>query len=936
MHGLQLLRQFLVSGQCAVGFGLTARPGEFPIADVILQTIRGSGVQELDEDGLKTIRDVLTAPHKHKDRKVKTTKKIESDADAAKKRMLRRRSGEGIDIGLSLYRYPRGADPETLAPYRPNKRLTKKLPKQCEVANILIGQLDFLTKPVVAFCRLDNPTVMADLSEVELPTRFAFVMLSPTEGGPPNAIWENSEVGRSLAALLADKVFCEVAYKAKKIQDLINGIDEFIDDLTVLPPSVWDPSTRLEPPKRTIAMDKVMLRLEDSTRGPSGPAAEPQEEGASSDHTLERTGRLFGGFINDVKNRYSLYWSDIKDGIHIQCLASTIFLFFACITPIVTFGGLMGQKTDGYMGTIECILSGAICGVIYAAFAGQPLTIVGATGPLLVFESILYHLCHENGLDFMSFRFWIGVWVMVALFIIVAFDLSALVRYITRFTEESFAILISVIFIYEAFTKIAEIYYHNPVRTGVTREDASKPWLYQCHCHPVPGAATSSNWTLTGNISWLSNITSPPDLYTNWTQNFDEDCITPNDRIEVRTGCISERQCQARGWNLTGAACFEYEYTHSVSDVFFLSVVLFVGTFALAYAFRIFRTSRFFSSFIRNTVADFAVFLSVMTWTCIDYAFGLTTPKLNVPAEFKPTRDDRGWVINPGAVTYWWMIPLAVIPALLATILVFLDQQITSVIVNRKEHKLVKPHGYHLDLFVLAISIFICSLLGLPWFVAATVRAITHVRSLLRESEVKIPGEKPQIVGVREQRVTGLGIHILIGLSTLLTSVLRLIPMPVLYGVFLYMGITSLGGVQFIERISILIMPVKYQPDYIFLRHCPTRRVHVFTLIQIVCFIGLWFIKSIKATSIAFPLMLVALMAARKLMDFVFTQSELYWLDHLLPGDERCKKEDEQARVKASHGRASISVAATGPGETQAFLVKEQEALGTKYRPKAK
>ena len=39
-------------------------------------------------------------------------------------------------------------------------------------------------------------------------------------------------------------------------------------------------------------------------------------------------------------------------------------------------------------------------------------------------------------------------------------------------------------------------------------------------------------------------------------------------------------------------------------------------------------------------------------------------------------------------VTYWWLIPLAVVPAMLGMILIFLDQQITSVIVNRKEHKL--------------------------------------------------------------------------------------------------------------------------------------------------------------------------------------------------------------------------------------------------------
>jgi len=44
-------------------------------------------------------------------------------------------------------------------------------------------------------------------------------------------------------------------------------------------------------------------------------------------------------------------------------------------------------------GTMEMLLSGAICGTVYAIFSGQPLTIIGATGPLLIFESIIYQLC---------------------------------------------------------------------------------------------------------------------------------------------------------------------------------------------------------------------------------------------------------------------------------------------------------------------------------------------------------------------------------------------------------------------------------------------------------------------------------------------------------------------------------------------------------------
>lgn len=79
---------------------------------------------------------------------------------------------------------------------------------------------------------------------------------------------------------------------------------------------------------------------------------------------------------------------------------------------------------------------------------------------------------------------------------------------------------------------------------------------------------------------------------------------------------------------------------------------------------------------------------------------------------------------------------------------------------------------------------------------AATVLAMTHVNSLKMETESAAPGEKPQFLGVREQRVTHVFIFILCGLSVFFTSVLKFIPMPVLYGVFLYMGVSSLEGSQ--------------------------------------------------------------------------------------------------------------------------------------------
>lgn len=86
---------------------------------------------------------------------------------------------------------------------------------------------------------------------------------------------------------------------------------------------------------------------------------------------------------------------------------------------------------------------------------------------------------------------------------------------------------------------------------------------------------------------------------------------------------------------------------------------------------------------------------------------------------------------------------------------------------------LQKGCGYHLDLLIVSVMLGVCSILGLPWFVAATVLSISHVNSLKVESGCSAPGEQPKFLGIREQRVTGIMIFVLMGCSVFMTSVLK-------------------------------------------------------------------------------------------------------------------------------------------------------------------
>lgn len=62
-----------------------------------------------------------------------------------------------------------------------------------------------------------------------------------------------------------------------------------------------------------------------------------------------RTGIPFGGLIRDLRRRYKHYKSDITDARNAQVLAAVIFIYFAALSPAITFGGLLGEHECVYV-----------------------------------------------------------------------------------------------------------------------------------------------------------------------------------------------------------------------------------------------------------------------------------------------------------------------------------------------------------------------------------------------------------------------------------------------------------------------------------------------------------------------------------------------------------------------------------------------------------
>uniref|UniRef100_A0A1I8FCV4 Anion exchange protein n=1 Tax=Macrostomum lignano TaxID=282301 RepID=A0A1I8FCV4_9PLAT len=439
-----------------------------------------------------------------------------------------------------------------------NKKYRKKVHKDAEGCSIMVGAVQTSRRaPVSVFVRLEQP-------------------LKTTADGnrsahPPSALSDLVLVAKAVATLMTDEIFHKVAYLANSKVELIAGVDEFLKCSSILPPIGCSLTDRIP-----------TADGEAEHRAPHADQKEPQE-----DRRWWSTARLRGSSELAVQKRLS--WTRASPDDRLVFL----HLLWACIAPIITFGGMLSDATNGYLGAMESILSGLICGVSYALFAGQPLTILGSTGPVLVFETIVFKMCDRYH------------WELPTIPLVDR-------HYITRFTEESFALLIAVIFVYEALAKLFKISSDYPV---------NKYWhpkqevIVECECLPndnltelipvPPKMAPQLPTYRDGNVT-VANF-SAMDYYS-----WDHDPVL-EDRVRNT----------AESW--VGRALPDSSTCRTKA-----------------------RASSLFPTFVRRLISDFAVMIAICVVTSVDYIMDLHTPKLLIPVSFEPTPGYtyRGWVVR--------------------------------------------------------------------------------------------------------------------------------------------------------------------------------------------------------------------------------------------------------------------------------------------------
>eukprot|EP00522_Entomoneis_paludosa_P005863 CAMPEP_0172458838 /NCGR_PEP_ID=MMETSP1065-20121228/29467_1 /TAXON_ID=265537 /ORGANISM="Amphiprora paludosa, Strain CCMP125" /LENGTH=605 /DNA_ID=CAMNT_0013213259 /DNA_START=104 /DNA_END=1921 /DNA_ORIENTATION=+ len=531
------------------------------------------------------------------------------------------------------------------------------------------------------------------------------------------------------------------------------------------------------------------------------------------------------GIIKDIKRTVGTHWWTEMTNLNQKTVAVTLLMFISVMAPTLSFGAVYGKETDNRIGAIETILATTWVGVMYSLIGGMPMCIIGSTGPVLAFTKAVVRIAENIDVPFVTFQAWISCWLLFYCCTAAFFDLTRVVRLATRFTDEIFAFLIVSIFVLDAvgdpFSQVGILRYFDPDH-----------------------------------------------------KSHDE---------------------------------FEDDPNYNYMETALLATLLGFGTTALIFFFRAFKTSAFLcNDGIRTSIHDFAVTIAVIIMTVFnEFVFDtVELEQLNVPDKFQPTYqccdsscltffpDDcpeqaeaygsRPWFVDFTDLNGKGWVPIvAAGPALLAFLLLFLDNGITWHLINHPNNKLKHGEAYNYDLCLSGLFNFVNGCLGLPWLVATTVPCIVHLNSL---SEKDKDGK---VISVQETRLTMLFSHMMVGLSLLVLELLQLLPMAVLYGVFLFMGLSALPAMQFWNRILLWFQQPSKYPDTVYTRYMTKSKIHLYTILQLFFFGLVFLVQNMSAISIIFPLMTLLCIPGR-----------LYLLPRFFSGWELCLMDGDDEEIK--------------------------------------
>ena len=324
-----------------------------------------------------------------------------------------------------------------------------------------------------------------------------------------------------------------------------------------------------------------------------------------------------------------------------------------------------------------------------------------------------------------------------------------------------------------------------------------------------------------------------------------------------------------------------------------------------------FQTSKYFNQKARDTVKNFGpvgVIIAMSLINQVPLIKSFKVPTLSVAKTFE-LAGGREFLIPLTSIPMKVRL-LCALPAILLTSLFFMDQNISVRVINNPDNKLKKGPAYNIDMVALGLITGALYLVGLPWMCGATVQSMNHLKAMTT-TKFNEETQEAEIDHVTETRLTGFIIHALIASTVKALPLLQYLPIPVVSGVFLYLGRKLMIGNSFIERIGDAFAETKRLPKKHPINLLGRKKMNIFTSLQVACLGGLWAFKQNPATAIFFPSVIGMLIAIRGLiLPKFFSEEELVALGDPTPKRSKSKQQIEE-KLEQQQQQQQAAVAST-------------------------
>lgn len=507
----------------------------------------------------------------------------------------------------------------------------------------------------------------------------------------------------------------------------------------------------------------------------------------------------------------------------------------------------MSRNTGGYFGINEALFSSALAAIVFSTLAAQPITIVGITGLISLFNYTIYHITLKQHIGdlYPEFIAWVSIWAAITHWIASIGNLCDYMRYITDFSSNSFGMYVGIIYMSKSHSQYLD-----------------NECTHACLVKGIEELIDQFN-SSTATAGFLSVVVA----LCYWATVYALELLPKT----IMFKAPARKFLSDYAYPVSGNDTNWKTSTHSgqICTIFWSGFVHINGPIKRADVLKLPITKAFYPTTDRDWLVRF--WNLPVRWVFVALPIGILLTML----------------------FYYDHVSTRAVGSSAGPVLT-LVQNVSSIGAQAKHFPLTKPSGFHWDFFLLGCTCFVGGILGLPLPNGLVPQAPVHTDSLTEYKDKLVithEDEDGQIVEHRhkiivaekvvEQRLS----HFLMGLAIIgtmtgpLLIVLHTMPRCLFAGVFLVVGWGSIEGNGITAKVLFLLKEHRFIDPADPLLKVRKRQILLFILWQI---LGVGFSVALSQTigAIGFPVIILALIPLRwNIYPRWFTREELGIMD---------------------------------------------------------